>query len=601
VSASKPVLLYDGDCGFCRLWVERWRRDCGGRAEFLPSQGARGRFPALAPEDLTEAVHLVEPGGRTSRGAEAVFRVLALQGGARRAWLALYEAVPLFRAASEAAYRLVARRRPLFSRLTKLLWGSPVPAPVEGARRVLLGGLGLCYLVAFVSLAVQFRGLVGAGGLEPAARYLDAAARALGGARFYDVPTLAWLSSSDRALAALCWGGALASLGLLLDVAPGPAALACWVFYLSLSAVGGDFLGFQWDALLLEAGLVAVFLAPWAARRRDRTPAPRAAWWLMRLLLFKLMLQSGLVKLLSGDPSWRNLTALTYHYWTQPLPTPLAWEMNRLPLWFQKLSCAGMFGVELGAPWLLLGPRRVRRLGAGLVAALMTVITLTGSYGFFNLLTLVLCVSALDDAHPLLARLSPQDAGTPRASRPAAAFAALWLAVSGAAWLVQTGRRPPLAPVSMALLRASGPFRSINSYGLFAVMTTTRDEISVEVSADGHDWKEWPFRWKPGDPARAPRVPGLYMPRLDWQMWFAALGAPSSWFNNLLFRLLQGSPQVEALMGPSPLGRTKPAFARAWLWETRFSTPAERRATGHWWVREKKGLYFPVVSLRGSL
>ncbi len=603
MSAALPILVYDGDCGFCRLWVERWRLAAAGRAEFLPSQEAAARFPALPPADLAEAVHLVEPDGRTSRGAEAVFRLLALGGGARRAGLWAYEAVPAFRAASEAAYRLVAARRPLFSRLTRLLWGSPVPAPVEGARRVLLAGLGLCYLIAFVSLAPQVRGLIGADGLLPAAQYLSAASRQLGAARFWELPTLAWLASSDAALRALCWGGALASLGLILDLLPGPAALACWALYLSLCTVGGAFLSFQWDALLLEAGLIAVFLAPWSARRRDRAPAPRAAWWLMRLLLFKLMLESGLVKLMSGDASWRHLTALTFHYWTQPLPTPLAWEMNRLPLWFQKASCAAMFAVELGAPWLLLGPRRVRRLGAAAVAALMVLIALTGNYGFFNLLTLVLCVSALDDSLPLLARSAPNGApapAPPRRSRPAAAFAVLWLAVSALAWCLQAGLRPPLARLDEAVLGAVAPWRSVGAYGLFAVMTKARDEITIEVSADGHDWKEWPFRWKPGDPRRAPPVVAPYMPRLDWQMWFAALGAPSPWFNNLIVRLLQGSPAVESLLGPAPLGAAKPAYARAWLWSTRFTTPSERRAGGGWWHRERRGLYFPVVSLNGA-
>jgi predicted DCC family thiol-disulfide oxidoreductase YuxK/uncharacterized membrane protein YhaH (DUF805 family) len=604
MKTGKPVLLFDGDCGFCQHWIERWRAVTGGRVEYAASQEAGARFPKIKPEDFAEAVYLVEPGGRVSRGAEAVFRSLAYAGGVHEIWLAAYERVPPLRLAAEAAYRLVAANRPLFSRLTRLLWGNAPALPrVDGTRRAVLAGLGLCYLAAFWSFGVQLRGLIGSGGLAPAASYLEAAAKQLGPDRYWELPTLAWLSSSDAALAGLCAAGALASLGMIGDLAAGPCALACWALYLSLCAVGGDFMGYQWDALLLEAGLIAVFLAPWALRAKSRAETSRGALWLLRLLLFKLMLQSGMVKLLSGDPSWRGLNALAYHYWTQPLPTPLAWWADRLPAGIQKFSCAALLAVELGAPWLLLGPRRARAAGAALIAALMVLIALTGNYGFFNLLTLVLCVAALDDSFPGLARLAPAAApraASPRRGRVVAAFAAVWLAVGGVQWSLQAGLRPPFARAWSALLTVASPLRSINSYGLFAVMTTTRDEIVLEVSADGRDWREWPFLWKPGDPRRAPPVVAPHMPRLDWQMWFASLGAPSPWFGNLVFRLLQGSPDVEGLLGPSPLNGARPVYARATIWTARFATPDERRADGSWWVRTRKGLYFPVVSLKNA-
>src|SRR6185312_5600743 len=285
---------------------------------------------------------------------------------------------------------------------------------------------------------------------------------------------------------------------------------------------------------------------------------------------------------------------------SQPLPTPAAWYANLLSLGAQKASCALMFAVELGAPWLILGPRRLRAAGAGAIAALMLLIAVTGNYGFFNLLTWMLCLAALDDSFLGLSRLAPAAKAKPAPAwrgRIIGAFAALWLVVSGLAWSLSMGKRPPLQGAWSALLTAVEPLRSINNYGLFAVMTATRDEIVVEVSADGRDWKEWPFKWKPGDPRRAPPIVAPHMPRLDWQMWFASLGAPSPWFNNLLFRLLQGDAAVEALLGPSPLGGARPAYARAMFWSYRFATPEEHRADGSWWTRQRKGLYFPVVSL----
>jgi predicted DCC family thiol-disulfide oxidoreductase YuxK len=603
MKSAKPVMIYDGNCGFCALWIERWRLATGDRVEYMAASEAAARFPRLNQEDLDEAVHLVEPGGRVSRGAEAVFRGLAHGGGALRAGRALYGALPPFRAVSEAAYRFVAARRTAFSRLTRLLWGaSPLPARIDGTARAVLGGLGLCYLAAFWSFGVQARGLIGAGGLLPAAQYLGAAAAQLGPERYWRVPTLAWLWSSDAALVGLCAAGALASLGLILDAAAGPCAFACWVLYLSIVSIGSQFMGYQWDVLLLETGLLALFLAPWRFGAARRSPS-RGALWLLRLLLFKVMLQSGMVKLLSGDASWRNLTALTFHYWTQPLPTPLSWWADRLPLAAQKLCCALLFAVELGAPWLLLGPRRVRAAGAAAVASLMIVIALTGNYGFFNLLTAVLCLATLDDSWAPLARLAPRTArrdGSPLRARAVAVLASLWLAVSGAQWALQCGLTPRPARAWSALLAAVEPLRSINSYGLFAVMTTTRDEIAVEVSVDGHEWREWPFLWKPGDPRSVPAFVAPHMPRLDWQMWFAALGAPSPWMNNLIFRLLQGSPEVEGLLGPSPFPGAKPVYARASIWSARFATPEERSADGSWWKRERKGLAFPVVSLKAA-
>jgi len=597
----KPLVVFDGDCGFCRLWIERWRVETGASVDYEPYQTAAARFPQVPAAAFAEAVHLIEPDGRARRGADAVFASLAHGGGANKIWAALYARSALFREASERGYAFVARRRPLFSRLTVLLWGrSPVPPAVDGARRAALVGIGLCYLLAFASLGVQVRGLIGAHGLLPAAELLDAARAQLGVLRFWLFPSLAWLGSSDAALIGFCVAGAAVSLGLILDFWAGPCALACWALYLSLCAVGSDFLSFQWDALLLEAGLVAVFLAPWSRRAQDGTRASRGALLLLRLVLFKLMLESALIKWGSGDPAWRDLSALTYHWWTQPLPTPLAWYAARLPLAAQKAACAAMFAIEFGAPWLLLLPRRPRALGAALIAFLMFLISLTGNYGFFNLLTLALCASALDDGFAPFARLAPIPATrAPSAGRRRVltAFAALWCAVSAVSLAGVIGR--PAGGAASALAAVVEPLRSINSYGLFAVMTKTRDEIAIEVSADGKDWREWPFPWKPGDAGRAPLLVAPHMPRLDWQMWFAALdlAEPPAWFNNLIARVLQGEPTVLKLLGPDPLGASKPSYARAVVWHTRFSTPQERRVDGSWWHRERGSLYFPVVAL----
>jgi predicted DCC family thiol-disulfide oxidoreductase YuxK len=590
----RPVLVFDGDCGFCRLWIERWRRETAGKVDYEPFQSAAARHPEVPREAFREAIHLFET-DRISRGAEAALRALAY--APRLSWLPAFYAAPGAARVSEAVYRFVAARRTPFARLTRLLWGaSTVPPPLSFTARLVLAGIGLCYLFAFASLGAQVRGLIGTDGVMPAAAMLDSARAQLGAVRYWIFPSVAWLAASDAALAAYCWLGGLASLGLIFGVAAGPSALICWTLYLSLCAIGSDFMSFQWDVLLLETGLLACFLAPWSWTSKIPAPPSRGAIWLMRLLLFKLMLQSGLVKIFSGDPSWRDLTALTYHYWTQPLPTPLAWWADRSPLWFQKLSCLTMFMIELVAPVLILFPRRARAAGALAVATLMILIAATGNYGIFNLLTIVLCLSCFDDRFFRRAGKAPADVAAPKARTwGIAAVAALSLTLGLFGTLSILGAVPP-GPVR-ALAAVVSPLRSFNNYGLFAVMTRSRDEISIEVSADGSEWLEWPFPYKPGDPRRAPPVVAPLMPRLDWQCWFAALGEPgdSPWFSNLIFRLLEGSPSVARLMGPSPLPGGRPLYARAVRHATSFASPG---AADAWWTRERKGLFFPVVSLK---
>jgi predicted DCC family thiol-disulfide oxidoreductase YuxK len=589
---KRPLLVFDGDCGFCRVWIERWKRATGDAVEYEPYQTAAARHKEVPREAYAEAVHLIEK-SRVSRGAEAVFRSLSYAPG--WSFLPRVYALPGFAPVAEAAYGFVAARRPLFSRISRVVYGpSPVLPPVTRTVRLVLAGLGVCYLLGFVSFAVQQKGLIGSGGIMPAAAWLNAARAQLGSSRYWLIPTAGWISASDAALSAYGWLGALASLGLIAGVATGPCALACWFLYLSLCAIGADFMSFQWDALLLEAGLIACLLGSWSFSARKSEPS-RGALFLLRLLLAKLMLQSALVKLYSGDSAWKDLTALTYHYWTQPLPTPLGWYANLLPLWAQKASCAVMFLVEFGSPFLILAPRRVRAFGAGLVAALMVLIAATGNYGFSNLLTLVLCLACLDDGF----FNAPDSSSKVPAPRLRAKLVSLLAAVSLTIAAFETaailGKYPP-GPVQK-LIAVVSPLRSFNRYGLFAVMTRTRDEIAIEVSDDGHDWAEWPFKYKPGDPRRAPPWVAPHMPRLDWQMWFAALGDPgdSPWMGNLLYRLLQGSPDVEGLLGPSPLHEARPLYVRAVRWETTFTTS---RSDGAWWKRTRKGLFYPVVSLK---
>ncbi len=327
----------------------------------------------------------------------------------------VYEKSPAFAEITERAYGLSPSHRTVFSRLTRWFWGRHVELPDYFLTRwIFLRALGVIYLVAFVSLWTQIGGLIGHNGILPADQFMSAVkqqcdAQGIGLERFHLLPTLCWFDSSDGFLNFQCAAGTVCAVLLIFGIAPAPCLALLWLIYLSLATVGRDFLGFQWDNLLLEAGFLAIFFAPlqWLPKLSREAPPSRIVLWLLRLLLFKLMFSSGCVKLLSGDPNWRNLTALTFHYQTQPLPTWIGWYANQLPLWFQKFSCAAMFAIELGAPWLIFAPRRIRFFGGAAIAFLQILILLTGNYTFFNFLTLALCLLLLDDF--ALQRIMPSE------------------------------------------------------------------------------------------------------------------------------------------------------------------------------------------------
>jgi hypothetical protein len=460
--------------------------------------------------------------------------------------------------------------------------------------------IGLIYLAAFVSLGVQIRGLIGQQGITPIAPFLDEARSLFGRSRFAHLPTLAWLNSSDRFLAFLCWGGAALALGLIAGVAPPLTAALLWLFYLSLFHVCPLFLGYQWDVLLLETGFLAIWLAPleWLPQGPSAADPHPVALWLAWWLLFRLMFASGVVKLRSGDRTWRNLTALAFHYETQPLPTPLAWFAHRLPTAFHQASCAGMFAVELVVPFLIVAPVPLSYLPGALTIALMLGIMATGNYCFFNLLTIALSLLVFDDAffsrlfqtRDIVAAVWPSWAVI-----PVAALLAL-LSLRPVGHLLARGVRWPAALRS--LFAACEPWHLVSGYGLFAVMTTERREIVVEGSDDGATWQTYEFKWKPCDPLRAPRYCMPHQPRLDWQMWFAALAdyRASPWFLAFLARLLENSPAVVTLLRRNPFADRPPRYVRAVVYRYRFADRAARRQARAWWTRERLGLYCPVLT-----
>lgn len=509
------------------------------------------------------------------------------------------------------------------------------------ARWLLLRALGLIYFSAFYSLLFQIRGLIGNDGILPATEYLEAIAHSYGPARFWLAPSLFWLSTGNAWLTAVCWIGLLASVLLVFNLWPRGMLTVCFVCFLSFVAAAGDFSGYQSDGMLLEAGFIALFFVPPGLRPGwGATSAPsHASLFLLQWEWFRIYFESGVVKLASGDPQWRNWTAMDEYYQNGPLPTWVGYYAQHLPHWFHASTVFITFAVELGIVWMMFLPRRWRLICFVIVTVLQVGIILTANYTFLNYLVLSLGILLLDDAY--LVRVLPRSwrarfadaasiaaAQRPQAAqppvervlsvtgsavapseaprlKPAAHFSAWKLAVTSVilTWIFYTGTVQllwmllPRFPLPTAPVAALDPFRIANRYGLFAVMTRGRYEIEFQGSNDGQTWTPYPFRYKPQDLSKAPGLYAPYQPRFDWNLWFASLG---SWRENPIVpsteeRLLANSHDVLQLFAGNPFAGAPPKQIRAVLWRYWFTTLAEKRSMGMWWRRELLGLYAPVL------
>jgi predicted DCC family thiol-disulfide oxidoreductase YuxK len=594
---SRPTLVYDGDCGICRRWVAYWEALTGTQVAYRPYQQAARDYPQIPLDAFRHSIQLIEADGTVHSGAAATYRVLARVPG-RRLWWWLYTHVPGFAPVSEWAYAFFARRRDLLSALTTLLWGRTlVPERYERVTGFFIRGLALVYFAAFASLAVQVLGLIGSRGILPVAPYLDALREQYGALEALDMPTLFWLGASDT----LLFGGTIAGMALAVLVTLRKleriALTGLFALYLSYVHAGQDFMMFQWDLLLLEAGFLAIFLPD----------GSRIVIWLFRWLAFRYLLMAGAAKLLSGDPTWRSLAALRYHFETQPLPTPLAWYAAQLPAWLLSIGTASALVTEVIVVFLIFAPRNPRMFAAWCVFGFELLILVTGNYNFFNLLTMLLCVFLFDDA--ALTRFGPGrwrmaiDAPLPalpgRARTALATIVALIVIPVGIDRIWHQFTHGLRVPVVQPFADAIAPLLIVNPYGLFAVMTTARPEIVIEGSNDAIDWREYELHYKPGTLVRRPPWNLPHQPRLDWEMWFAALGGSwtDPWFAGLLRRLLEGSPDVLALMMVNPFPDHPPRYIRAVIYDYRFADAATRAATGQWWVRRKTGDFSPALSL----
>jgi hypothetical protein len=517
------------------------------------------------------------------------------------------------------------------------------------SRWIFLRVLGAIYFSAFFSLVFQIRGLIGPQGILPASEYLKSVAEQVGHARYWYVPSVLWFSSGSHMLTGLCWVGMAAAVLLVFNIWLRAMLVVCFVCFLSFVSAAGDFSGYQSDGMLLEAGFLSLFIAPGGFRPGfgEKRPPVRAAMYLLLWEWFRIYFESGIGKIVGGDPEWRNFTAMDDYYQNGPLPTWIGWYAQHLPHWFHAGTTFITLALELVLIWAAFLPRPFRIALFFIVTPWQIGIILTANYTFLNYLVLILAFLLLDDrflmrffpakwkqpltgrsialpvepAPPVADQLSivtppstsstdepPASKSAPRTSwqgirpwlaPPRVAITAVlltWIFYATSAQMLWMITPAPLPTSPVALLE---PFRIANRYGLFERMTRGRYEIEFQGSNDGQTWTAYPFRHKPQELDKAPLIYAPYQPRFDWNLWFASLG---EWRDNPLvlhteLRLLSNDADVLALFAANPFPNAPPKQVRAVLWQYWFTSMAEKRDHGLWWRRELLGLYAPAIQL----
>lgn len=505
--------------------------------------------------------------------------------------------------ASESGVDPTADQAVLQSLRTGFFGGPRVPPTYQLTRFVFFRALGLVYTVAFAVLVNQMIPLFGSGGLMPADRFLE---RVRQDSSFWQLPTVFWWGASDTTLRIAAGIGLGLSVLLLLGAEHAAILAGLWALYLSFVQLGQDFYGYGWEILLIETGFLACFLAPIRSvlPLTAATPPAPAVIWLLRWLVFRVMLGAGLIKI-RGDPCWRDLSCLAYHYETQPNPHPLSWLLHQAPLWFHEVGVAFNHLVELVAPFFVFGPRRARHVAGVLIVAFQSMLIASGNLAFLNWLTLAIASACFDDSllrhvlpAPLVRRATALETRrAPYGRAQIAVLGVLCVFVIVASY----------APISNMLSRRQrmntsfDPLHLVNSYGAFGSVGTKRDEVILQGTTDGEigpntRWREYEFKCKPGDVMRRPCLITPYHLRLDWQMWFAALSDYENepWIIHLIYKLLRNDEAVLGLLANRPFPSQPPRFIRAERYSYRFTKPGEGH--GAWWVRKRIGAYLPPLS-----
>ena len=505
---------------------------------------------------------------------------------------------------------------------------SPPPASIKDGgsgywltRFVLLRFLGFVYFIAFLVAANQLVPLIGHHGLTPADVHLQRLVESQGStwAAFRLMPSVFFWDCSDTMLRTVAWSGVVISAVVMCGYANSLMMLILWALYMSITNVGQYWYSFGWDIQIQETGFLAVFLCPLLdGRPYSRRPPPVAVIWLYRWLIFRIMLGAGLIKI-RGDECWRDLTALYYHYETQPVPNPLSRTLHFMPHWFQRFGVMWNHFIELVVPWFIFFGRvpswekkvpllntllqGSRHLAGLLMVSFQVILIFSGNLSFLNWLTIVPCLACFDD--DFWKRLLPQRLVQRMRQSSADPKPALAVNITACAYtcvVIELSVGPVMNLLSPTQLMNTSFFSLplVNSYGAFGSVDRVRQEIIIEgtndlVPNDGGDWREYPFVVKPGDLKRRPPIITPYHYRLDWQIWFVRGGPVEAhpWLVNLVWKLLHNDPRALGLLAGNPFPDAPPRFIRVSLYEYHFAKPGN--ADGTWWERKRLGLVMPPM------
>lgn len=547
---KKPIMVWDGDCRFCKSFAERFEASSKGAVEFIPYQVLNEKYPKAPNLDYEKSVVFFNSTS-TTNGAEAIFNFFNVIG---KKWpKKLYENSNIVSESSEFFYSLVANNRKMFGRLGRIFFGNNfLPDTYKISSWIFGRLLGIVGFIAFLSFWVQADLIISSKGVIPFSESLSQVESFiiksnLDSSKWLAKPTLLWLFQSDLWLNIVLLIGLISSITLAIGLVPHVSILVSWVSYLSIASVSEPFLNFQWDALLLEVYLISLFFVPWRVfDNKNNIESPSILGrWLLWLLIMKLMFQSGIVKFTffnpDGSNAWRDLSALDYHFWTQPLPSWISYYFDKLPVFIDKIALFFTYLCELIIPFFILLPRKMRRIAAFLLILFQLLIILSGNYGFFNLLTIVLCISLLDDQYLKQFFYKAVIDGKSSlkkykvfvvARRVLSIFVLVLFCFSSYIYIGRDlkGNQSKGSHVSEDVsffeektLEISQISRSINAYGLFRVMTKTRPEFKIELQFEDSLWIPIDFNYKPNRVERKPAFFFPHMPRVDWQIWFESL------------------------------------------------------------------------------
>ena len=473
-------------------------------------------------------------------------------------------------------------------------------------RFVILRLLGCIYAVAFLAAAKQILPLIGSHGLLPLDLFLARVRDALGSsaAGFIRLPSFFWFAHSDTVLQVSAWIGVGLSCVVIAGYANAILMAALWALYMSFVHIGQDWYGYGWEIQLLETGFLAIFLCPFLdGRPFPKRPPPRVVIWLFRWLIFRIMLGAALIKL-RGDVVWRDLTALYYHFETQPIPNPLSRWFHFLPRWILKGGVLFNHAAELIAPWFAFYPRLARHIAGVVMVLFQFVLILSGNLSFLNWLTIVPALACFDDSFwkvLLPGALSRRSAAAAENAQPRTPMqVTAWVV---AAIIALLSLQPVVNLVSRRQIMNTSfdPLDLVNTYGAFGSVGQERLNVIFEgTDGDPADpttiWKPYPYKALPVDMKRRPPQIAPYQRRLDWQMWFAAMGSVQQypWILHLIWKLLHNDAGALSLFGGNPFPQKPPRYIRAVLYRYAFASAGNQE--DNWWTRQQLGLWLPPLS-----